>query len=104
MYGVEDVFEKTILYLTGNSVPFIDGPIEIEVSVFEEANATITFSDTDSEDTISVTYTIPEGATYDMSTGMFKWTPEDMSEVEIRLAGSQPLPSPGKTCGKPKIF
>lgn len=69
--------------LTENSVPLIDGPPELEIMVLEAVTTTITVRDADSDDTVTLTYTIPEDATYDVSNGLFEWTPQDMSEVEI---------------------
>lgn len=64
-------------------MPVIDGPTEIRVTVLKRFNTTISVHDSDG-DTVSVTTTLPDGATYDVSTGLFVWTPQDMSEIELR--------------------
>lgn len=70
--------------MTGNNLPLIDGPNEIEVTVQEEFSTTITARDDDTDDVVTITHTEIEGATFDGDTGLFTWTPQDRSEIELR--------------------
>lgn len=75
-----------VVALTENNLPIIDGPTEIKVIVQEEFNTFITARDDDTEDVVTITHTEIEEATFDAHTGLFAWTPQDRSEVELRWA------------------
>ena len=51
--------------------------------VGEQFTDTITATDEDTNDTVTVSVNgLPDGATFDSETGVFVWTPQDTSEVD----------------------
>lgn len=67
-----------------NNLPVWSGSTNLEVFVGENIDVTVSVTDADNHQ-LTITTWLPEGASYDVSTGRFTWMPEEAGEFTARF-------------------
>jgi photosystem II stability/assembly factor-like uncharacterized protein len=83
------VYASVLPAITSNTIPTLNVPAAQNATTTQSLNFTVTASDTDSGQTVTLSAAgLPGGATFNASTGQFSWTPNAPGTVSVSFTAT----------------